>query len=287
MRDQARVEQLAERWRDGLAAWAPPPGTPPAQVRPLAVAEYAHRRDLAAQAPDRPLFRRAAEALDPPGSVLDVGAGAGAASLPLADRITVLTAVDVDDRMLAEVRRQGLEAGVEVTTVQGRWPEVAPDVGDVDVVVCAHVLYNVADIVSFVDALTARARRRVVYAFTEVHPQSWVAAVRERVLGLSPPTGPDARDAVALLEALDIGVHTQRGMQQPPMPVDLDSMVAAVCDRLHLGPERADDVRAALVDGGVDADRPMHPLSHVDEIVCWWPGRAPARSATLAAVRHL
>lgn len=274
MRDDAAVEQLAERWRAALAAWAPSPGTPPERSRPPAVAEYAARLDLAAQAPDRPLFQRAAEALEPPGSVLDVGAGAGAASVPLADRTTALTAVDVDDRMLAEVSRRGREAGMAVTTVQGRWPEVSPDVVDVDVVVCAHVLYNVADVACFVDALTARARRRVVYAFTEVHPQSWVAAVRERVLGVSRPTGPDARDAVALLEALDLGVRVERGAQTP-MPVDLDSMVTAVCARLQLGPERADDVRAALVDGGVDPDRPLHPLSRVDEVVCWWPGRAP------------
>jgi SAM-dependent methyltransferase len=276
MRDEARVEQLAERWRSALAAWAPPPGTPPARPRPLAVAEYARRRDLVMQPSQRPLFRRAAEALDPPGSVLDVGAGAGAASLPLADLTTALTAVDVDDRMLAEVGRRAREAGTPVTTVQGRWPEVSPDVGDVDVVVCAHVLYNVADVASFVDALSARARRRVVYAFTEVHPQSWVAAVRERLLGVARPTGPDARDAVALLEALDLGVRAERA-SQPPMPVDLDSLVADVSDRLQLGPERADEVRAALVAGGVDPDRPLHPLSRVDEVVCWWPGNAPVR----------
>ena len=50
--------------------------------------------------------RRAWAALDPPGSVLDVGAGTGAACIPLLGRTTALTAVDTDPELLALLARR-------------------------------------------------------------------------------------------------------------------------------------------------------------------------------------
>ena len=60
-------------------------------------------RGPAARAPGGASYDRERAALDPPGSVLDVGAGAGAACLPLASRTTALTAVDTDDGMLTRL----------------------------------------------------------------------------------------------------------------------------------------------------------------------------------------
>ena len=64
-------------------------------------------------------------ALDPPGSVLDVGSGAGAACLPLIPRATELTAVDVVPGML-EALEQRSAALAQARCVPGRWPDVAP-----------------------------------------------------------------------------------------------------------------------------------------------------------------
>ena len=61
---------------------------------------FARRADRVSAAPSGPSFERAWAALDPPGSVLDVGSGAGAACLPLLPRATSLTAVDADADML-------------------------------------------------------------------------------------------------------------------------------------------------------------------------------------------
>src|SRR5437764_12809678 len=91
---------LLNRWREDLAAWAIPdhiiaaaaesPWVLPRQV-------FARRADRLMREPTGPSFERAWEALDPPGSVLDVGSGAGAASLPLAPRARMVTAVDSDE----------------------------------------------------------------------------------------------------------------------------------------------------------------------------------------------
>ena len=80
---------VAERWSEALAGWAIPeeilavaPESPwgfPTEVFVTAARE-------ALVAPPTPTHRRALEALPLGGVVLDVGAGAGAASLPLTPR---------------------------------------------------------------------------------------------------------------------------------------------------------------------------------------------------------
>src|SRR6516162_9766424 len=133
---------------DDLSSWAIPDhitacaAETPWVLPPQAVAR---RADRLRQAPGGPSFERAWEALDPAGSVLDVGSGAGAACLPLAPRITALTAVDADDGMLGLLAGRAREAGLAARVVHGRWPDVAGQVGPADVVTCHHVVFNVPD----------------------------------------------------------------------------------------------------------------------------------------------
>ena len=123
---------------------------------------FARRADRVTAAPSGPSFERAWAALDPPGSVLDVGSGAGAACLPLLPRATALTAADADAGMLDQLSQRAAAGGITARTVLGRWPDTAAVAGPADVVTCHHVLYNVADVAPFVTALTRGARRVVV-----------------------------------------------------------------------------------------------------------------------------
>jgi SAM-dependent methyltransferase len=165
------AETPAEYWRASLAEWAIPPeilvAAPesPWQLRPR---QFAMRADhLARQGVTTPSQRRAMEALPEDGAVLDVGAGAGAASLPLMSRASQLIAVDGDAAMLDELRSR-VPAGIDLTVIHGPWPDAADQVEPVDVVVCNHVAYNVPNLDAFVAALTAKARRRVVMEITAV-----------------------------------------------------------------------------------------------------------------------
>ena len=78
-----------------------------------------------------------------------------------------IVAADESAAMLDELAKlaRGL---VTVELIEGRWPDVAERVAPVDVVVCAHVLYNVKALAEFATALHVRARRRVVVEFTAV-----------------------------------------------------------------------------------------------------------------------
>src|SRR4051812_17889888 len=119
----------SEQWRAELAGGAihpailPAPPAKPHAFDPTPV-PAAHQADPT----PGPLLRRAHEALLEGGTVLDVGAGAGAASLPLAPPASLVVAVDTSATMLDELERSAAERGVAVTRVEGSWPESAPDV---------------------------------------------------------------------------------------------------------------------------------------------------------------
>src|ERR1035441_5626198 len=63
--------------------------------------------------------RRARGALPQGGTGLDVGCGAGAASLPLQARCSLVIGVDESAEQLAEFRRQARPAGVAARAIQG------------------------------------------------------------------------------------------------------------------------------------------------------------------------
>src|SRR5437867_4397134 len=173
------------------AAPEPPWACPPAL--------FAHSAEAAVApgAAPSPSTRRALEALPDGGSVIDVGVGGGAASLPLCPPGRRVTGVDQNPRMLERFAALAEQQGVGHAEVEGLWPDVAPQVGPVDVVVCHHVLYNVADLVPFAAALTAHARHRVVVEITGDHPQARLNPLWLRFHGNVRPTRPTADDAVA------------------------------------------------------------------------------------------
>ena len=192
------------RWREQLEGWSIPeeiltraPEDP--WIFPIEL--FVAKAD--ALPSDTPSRRRALEVLPEGGTVLDVGCGAGAASLALVPPAGRLVGVDPLKEMLVEFEERARKAGVPFRAVQGSWPEVAP-VEPAGVVVCHHVLYNVPDPGPFVSQLTGHARSRVVIELTEEHPIAWTAALWRRFHGLERPKGPTAEDCAAALR--EVGV---------------------------------------------------------------------------------
>jgi SAM-dependent methyltransferase len=275
----ATVDALLDRWRADLEAWAIPadiaaaaeesPWMLPRQV-------FARRADRMMSAPGGPSYERARETLEPRGSLLDIGAGAGAACLPLAPLASQVTAVDSEEDMLGLLAGRAARAGVDVRTVAGRWPDVAGTVAAADVVTCHHVLYNVADLMPFLTAMTGHARRRVVAEVTTVHPLTSLTPLWLRFHGLARPAGPTAADLLAILAeaGLDAG-HTEWSR---PAEVDYASF-AELADvtrrRLCLPAERAGEVEAALAELGARREQPGDlGSSGRDVVTIWWEGTA-------------
>lgn len=269
------------RWRDELAAWAIPeritaavdesPWVLPTQV-------FARRADQLSAKPAGASFERAWAALEPPGSVLDIGAGAGAASLPLAARTTELTAVDSSQPMLDLLGERAADRSLPLRCVNGVWPQVAVDekLPSSDVVTCHHVLYNVPQLLPFLVSMTEHARRLVVVEITTTHPLTSLNELWYQFHGLRRPAGPTAADVLEILAAM--GVRFDSKQWPRPGGPDYPSMAELVDvtrRRLCLPPDRAGDIENALVAAGVDPDHPADlGSSGRDVMTIWWDGGA-------------
>ena len=267
----------AEQWRAALAAWAIPPeilaaapetpwGYPPGL--------FAGRAD-AAIGQHTPSTEVALEALPAGGVVLDIGCGAGAAALPLAAEAGTLIGVDPSPELLAAFETRARATGRAVFTVQGQWPDAAPQTPVADVVVCHHVVYNVPDLPAFVQALTAHARRRVVLELTVRHPLSDLNDLWQHFHDLVRPLEPTADTAEAVVRSLGL-IPERRDWEASLLGealLDPADLVALTRRRLCLPATRDPEIAEALA----ARDRAGRPATrHV--VTLWWPGtgRAPA-----------
>lgn len=258
----------ARRWADSLAEWAIPPeileGAPEAPWGcPTGLFARAAEEAVAPEAVRSPTAGRALEALPDGGSILDVGAGGGAASLPLAPPAGSITAVDQSAGMLEAFAALADRRAVAHAEVLGLWPDVAGKVEPAAVVICAHVFYNVADLEPFVAALTAAARRRVVVELTEAHPQAHLNPLWRRFHDLDRPTGPTADDAHAVLTELGLDAGIER-WEAPGRweSAPREELVTFARRRLCLPPERDADVADALDEFFTPGPRQL--------VTLWW-----------------
>lgn len=266
-----------DAWRDGLAAMAIPEeivaAAPESPWR--YPTELFRRRVEATRRDPSALAERALEALPMGGTVLDVGVGGGATSLPLATRASRITGVDQSEGMLSSFRASALEAGVEAVAIHGAWPDVASEVEPADIVVSGHVLYNVAELEPFVRALTDHARGRVAVELTGGHPLAWMTDLWRRFHGLDRSPGPTADDAEAAIRELGFDVAREDREIEPRSGgfERREDALALVRRRLCLPADRDPEVAEALGDrlakrGGSWSAGP----SSQSIVTLWWPG---------------
>jgi SAM-dependent methyltransferase len=242
-----------ERWRALLPGWGIPEeivaaapespwGFPPELL--------AARAETARTLPDSVALGLARAALTDGGTVLDVGVGGGAASLPLAPPARRIVGVDTSEDLLARFVEGARSHGVEAVAVRGMWPDAETRVGRCDVAVCAHVLYNVPELEPFVAALDRQAARRVVIEITAEHPLAWMSDLWMRFHGLERPDGPTADDAERAIA--DLGLDVRREDETRPSRSSgfarRGDAVALIRRRLCLTPDRDDEVAEALGD---------------------------------------
>lgn len=270
-------------WGGALASWAIPPELLSAAVDDPWSAGEAPYRDRAeaaaalAELPDAggdPSRSAALEALAAlpggRGSVLDVGAGAGAAGFAVSARATRLTAVEPNGALLGALRARATEMGLPLETLQGRWPEISAEVDLHDIALSHHVCYDVPAIGPFLRALTDRARHRVVLEVSAQHPLSWVNPLWLRFHGIRRPERPTADDLVAVLRALGFAPSVSR-WERPLGGSSLEAAVDRARRNLCLPREREREVAAAmeeLIAAGELRGGPVGTLRQVATI--WW-----------------
>ena len=207
------------------------------------------------------------------GSVLDIGAGTGRASLPLARLGHPVTAVERNGGMLAGLRE--LAAGLPVYVVEGSWPEVAPLVGSHSVAMCAHVVYDVREIGPFLEALSERASSGVVIELTETHPWTHLGPYYLALHGLPRPSGPSADDLAAVVEEV-VGIPPvlERWTRPPDLRFESrQEIIELYGRRLVLPRERWPELDPLLEPEIVEKDGKFLFGSDVRQFVTLWWGK--------------
>lgn len=219
----------------------------------------------------------AIEALARPGDTwLDIGAGGGRFAVPLSTRVARVVAIEPSGAMrdtLTEAARQPDAGSIDVIDL--RWPPAADDttvpVGDV--AFAANVLYDIADLRAFLDAMERHARRTCIALVTDrapstPHPQVWEALYGEPLCAL-----PALPELLAILGALSRRFDVETFPVRPSTPMTPDEAVDEMRWRYWVAPgsERAARLSALLVEhfGTPDGLVTLPPRFNYLAVVSW------------------
>jgi hypothetical protein len=202
--------------------------------------------------------------------VLDIGAGTGRASFPLAKLGHEVTMVEPDATMLESLRELAADEPVEV--VAGAWPEVAHGVPTHDVAMSAHVVYDVPDIGRFLRAAEEKARIGVVIEMFPEHPWSLLRDLYRTFHQLERPEGPTGADLLAVVQ--ELGRHPQSEKWSRASDVSyesLDEAVAATARRLVLPRSRWLELERYLSSRVIEvAGKLQVPPLEREILTIWW-----------------
>lgn len=197
----------ADHWRSQLEAWAIPDDLLAAvddSPYRWPVDLFRRRNISAAENETTPTFRIVSALAGPGGSVLDIGAGTGRASLDLARHGHPVTGWEKSEEMVAALREEAATVDGRYEVVEAEWLPTT-NLGAFDVVMAAHVVYDVADLGSFLRAMHRHATRGVVVELTETHPWTPLGPYYRALHGLDRPDGPTVDDLVEVVgEELDV-----------------------------------------------------------------------------------
>jgi 2-polyprenyl-3-methyl-5-hydroxy-6-metoxy-1,4-benzoquinol methylase len=198
----AAPQDAFERWA-ALQAWSNDETNRQDEATDLAFWErVAADYDPGALAVRVPAILERVGALVPPGSsILEVGAGTGAFTIPLAAQARLVTALDYSPAMLAVLRAKLARDPMlsNVRTVLARWEDA--EVESHDVVFVANALYRAADLKVALSKLVRTARSRGIVVWSVGRDP------RRPTSGYRP--GPDYIHLVDGLFALDVFANVQ------------------------------------------------------------------------------
>ncbi|NTV65900.1 MAG: class I SAM-dependent methyltransferase [Oscillochloris sp.] len=186
----------------------------------------------------------------PTDTVLDIGAGTGRYLPVLAAAVQSVVAIEPSPSMRAEMERLIVAEGLRnVTVLPHGWPAEQPISGDV--LISAHVLYSLADVAPFLQAMNSAARRSCHLYLGLRHPGATLSPFWERVHGAPRLPLPAALEALACLHQLGISAS----FEALPVPSSFrfttpDEALDEIRHRLRLTPQPERDARiaAAIVD---------------------------------------
>lgn len=217
--------------------------------------------------------------LDPEWSVLDVGAGTGRLSVPIAKVVKEVTAVDPSGGMLDCLRENvAKERLANVTCLQKRWEEVqlGVEIEPHDVVIASHSLgmFDLEEAVAKMDA----AARRYVYILTaagkwffdDLEEELW-----EREFDGHHRRGGWRSDYMLLYNILhDMGIYANveiRDVEHVQRYESLEEAVGRWREMRDIPEEKEDDLREYLSNKLVEEGGGLVSRRKAKSAMIWWP----------------
>jgi len=135
--------------------------------------------------------------LQPSKTLIDVGAGTGRHTTPLAEKLEWVTAVEPSEGMRSHIPQRD-----NITIIASTWEDA--EVAPADFVICSHVMYGVAEPVPFVEKMERSSRERVFVMMRETELPHPAAELRRRLVGEAGPRLPRFSELFMLLVQMGI-----------------------------------------------------------------------------------
>jgi len=219
---------------------------------------------------------RLVEITSPYDTVLDVGAGGGRLAIPIADHVSHVTAVEPSDSMRERLTTAANAWGqTNVSVIGDRWEDTVVDPHDL--VICAHVVYTVREIESFIRKLTDHSRKTVALISFERPATAMYLPLWEPIHGEERVELPALLQIRELLNALEIDFSETLLREWIPRPFRTLEEAQQECEtRLSVAPGTKKSERLARVlensltevEGGY---RLKWALPHLPRIISWQP----------------
>ena len=251
----------SQKWKSDLEAWAIPQeiidqATESPWIHPPVLFQIPKLIDLT------PSHQKAFEALPENGSILDIGCGGGIAAFAMGRKAGQVIGVDHQSEMLDMFTENAKDRHTGSVVHEGFWPAIESDAEVADVAVAHHVVYNVQDIVPFIQAMNSHARKRVVLELPQHHPLSNLSAAWKHFWNLDRPKNPTPQDLMNVLTELGINAHLLLWEGQLRQERNMDDAVRFTRIRLCLPESRDLEVREFLEASPVSEVRGLATI--------WW-----------------
>lgn len=251
----------SQKWKSDLEVWSIPkeiidqaPESP--WIHPPVLFQIPQLIELT------PSHQKAFDALPDGGSILDIGCGGGIAAFAMGNKASLAIGVDHQSEMLEMFSENAAKRHIDSKIYEGFWPAIEADVEIADVAVAHHVVYNVQEIVPFIQAMNSHTRKRVVLELPQHHPLSNLSEAWKHFWKLDRPVNPTPQDLMNVLSELGINAQLQLWDGQLRQERNLDDAVRFTRIRLCLPASRDPEVRQFLENHPPSETRPLATI--------WW-----------------
>lgn len=140
----------------------------------------------------------------PDATVMDIGAGSGAWVSLMSPLAKTVTAIDPSASMLARLKKRVAdEKLINISIVNGYWPQVQDSTAKHDVSFCSHSMYGAEDLPEFINAMQAVTKKRVILLLRAPKEDGLMAQAAKLVWG-HPFDSPNYQIAMNILWEMGI-----------------------------------------------------------------------------------